>query len=114
MIEVSAVDDNGADDISSVEPTPLTDSVGNGASSNLTSSLPVVMIYNDTMQVMACMRCRCIVFEVHHTRQFIYRGSLFHSALHPGDYHLRVNATDNSTNRNSNTSVAIDYNHPDF
>ena len=25
----------------------------------------------------------------------------------PGDYHLRVNATDNSTNRNSNTSVAI-------
>jgi len=84
MIEVSAVDDNGADDISSVELTPLTDSVGNGASSNLTSSLPVVMIYNDTMQVMACMRCRCIVFEVHHTRQFIYRGSLFHSALHPG------------------------------
>ena len=25
-----------------------------------------------------------------------------------------MNATDNSTNRNSNTSVAIDYNHPDL
>ena len=46
MIEVSAVDDNGADDISSVELTALTDSVGNDASSNLTTSLPVVMVYN--------------------------------------------------------------------
>ena len=46
MIEVSAVDDNGADDIGSVELTALTDSVGNDASSNLTTSLPVVMVYN--------------------------------------------------------------------
>ncbi|MCW3135546.1 MAG: hypothetical protein N2V77_01190 [Canidatus Methanoxibalbensis ujae] len=47
-VEASVSDDNGADDINTVNITALNDSYGNDASGNITEKLPVSMTYNSS------------------------------------------------------------------
>jgi len=47
-VEASVSDDNGADDINTVNITALNDSYGNDASGNINETLPVSMTYNSS------------------------------------------------------------------
>ena len=47
-VEASVSDDNGADDINTVNITALNDSYGNDASGNINETLPVLMTYNSS------------------------------------------------------------------
>ena len=59
-VEASVSDDNGADDINTVNITALKDSNGNDASGNITEKLPVSMTYNSsTGKYEATLNLKC-------------------------------------------------------
>jgi len=102
-VEASVSDDNGADDINTVNITALKDSSGNDASGNITETLPVSMTYNSSSgKYEATLNLKCTTPN--------------------GSYTVEVTATDGElTGKNTGTftvgitcALEIDFSSVDF